>query len=577
MHKRLSSRHLRFAMLPAAAAVALALAACGGGGGGGSGPGGISLSGAAIDAPLPGAAITITSGAPLADGGTTIGTATANSQGSFTLSVTLPSGSVPIFANAAAVGRSAGSTPLELSSYLGQSDVLATVGTLSTINLPDLDISPVSTAALAVYAQTHAGSYSTLGPATYASTIATYRNDILAIAAAVKAVGDNYCTPQASVSSTTDLARLIASSATLSSSSSPSTTLATAAAVLGGTCAQALPALQVAILADPDFAPELDLGDVIDANVQSVVPGTYQLQALVAETPMNWNVNTGSGSVTTPGTPNPAEVLVDPSVTIDASGTVSSSDSMVSGTLVGNLLTLNLKDSAGRSYLVRAKIASLPSNLSSQQAYVIQGGGVNTGSQLLASFSAALAPAAAVPVWNGYTSHTSEDGGARCATGQYPLRFDLDGLSARGHSDSVGSLGACVTPSSNGWSMSLASFNAISGDDGEGHSFTMPLVDTLTQGTGTTPSTTITWSEAASPAAPFILEAPDLNLTVGNSATSTSTTYSGNAYYVMGTHAVVVSSSSGGNVVLNLQDNFMTQLSESSHNVGGDGSQQGDH
>ena len=577
MHKRLSSRPLRLAMLPAAAAVALALSACGGGGGGSTGPGGIQLSGAAIDAPMPGASITITSGAPLADGGTVIGTATANSQGSFTLSVTLPSGSVPIFANAAAVGRSAGATPLELTSYLGQSDVLATIGTLSTINLPDLDISPVSTAALAVYAQTHGGSYATLGPATYAATIATYRNDILAISAAVKAVGDNYCSPQISVSSTTDLARQIAASATLSSSASPSTALATAAAALGGSCAQVLPSLQVAILADPDFAPELDLGDVIDANVQSVVPGTYQLQALVAETPVNWDVNTGSGSVSNTGTPNPAEVVVDPAVTIDATGKVTSTDGKVSGSLVGNLITLNVTDAGGRSYLVRAKIASLPTNLSSQQAYVVQGGGVNTGSQLLASFAAALAPAAATPVWNGFTQASQEDGGARCLAGQYALRFDLDGLSAGGHSDSVGGLGACVTPGSNSWSMTLASFNNVSGDDGHGHSFAMPAVTTLTQGGGT-PSSTIAWNEAASPAAPFILEAPSLTLMVTDSATSTSTTFSGNAYYVMGTHAVVVSSSSGGNVVLNMQDNSLTQVSEASHFGGGtDGSQQGDH
>lgn len=577
MHKRLSSRPLRFAMLPAAAAVALALAACGGGGGGGTGPGGIQLSGAAIDSPMPGASITITSGAPLADGGTVIGTATANSQGSFTLSVSLPSGSVPIFANAAAVGRSAGATPLELTSYLGQSDVLASIGTLSTINLPDLDISPVSTAALAVYAQTHGGSYATLGPATYASTIATYRNDILAISAAVKAVGDNYCTPVISVSSTTDLARQIAAGATLSSTASPSTALATAAAVLGGSCAQVLPSLQVAILADPDFAPELDLGDVIDANVQSVVPGTYQLQALVAETPVNWDVNTGSGSVSSAGSPNPAEVVVDPAVTIDATGKVTSADGKVSGTLVGNLLTLNVTDAGGRSYLVRAKIASLPTNLSSQQAYVVQGGGVNTGSQLLASFAAALAPATAVPAWNGFAQASSDEGGARCSTGQYALRFDLDGLSAHGNSDSVGGLGACVAPTASAWSMTLATFQATSGDDGHGHSFSMPTVTTLTQGTGT-PSTTIAWSEAASPAAPFILEAPSLNLTVTDNMTSTSTNFSGNAYYVMGTHAVVVSSSSGGNVVLNMQDNSLTQVSESSHFQGGtDGSQQGDH
>ncbi len=566
------SRRLRFVLLPAAAAVALALAGCGGGGGGSGGvPGTSSFSGAAIDAPMAGATVTITSGAPLTDGGTTIGTITANAQGGFTISVSLPSGSVPIFANAADPQATSSGASLELTSYLGQSDMLAAVGALSTTNLPDLDISPVTTAALAVYAQTHGGSYSGLTPAGYAVTLASYRNDILAIAAAVKAVGDGYCTPSVTVSSTVDLAGLIASNATLSAGNSASTTLAAAAAELGGTCSQ-LPMLQTAILADPRFGPELDFGDVLDANVQSVVPGNYELQAVIAETPVDVAINTGTGTGSATPTPNPAEVLVDTAVNVDASGNVTSSDHAVSGTLVGNLLKLDVQDASHNTYQFRAKIGSLPTSLSTQQAYSIQGGGINTGSGLLTEFNAALAPAGAVPAWNAYTPPSHTEGVAGCPTGDFPLRFDLGALSASNRSDdSLGSLAMCVAPTSTSWSMTAPTvLSGVSFDDGRGDSFQLPNA-TLQQGG----NSTITWSEATgAQAAPFILEAPSLTLTLSPTPFS----LSGTGYYVMGSRSLILGST-GGSALLNIQGDFMSQLSESSRNpLGGDqSSHSGDH
>ena len=186
------------------------------------------MSGAAVDAPIANAQITFTAGAPLNDlGATTIGAITANASGVFTSTVTLPASAVPVFGNAVDPNN----TAVVLSSYLGQSialSVAAASGVLTRSNLPNLDITPVTTAALAVYAQVNGNSYANLTPATYAANLQQYNGDILAIAAAIKAVGDNLCTPGITVGSTTNLAATIAANSSLASGNS--TTLATAAA-----------------------------------------------------------------------------------------------------------------------------------------------------------------------------------------------------------------------------------------------------------------------------------------------------------------------------------------------------------
>ncbi len=584
MHHRPHARRLGFALLPLAAAVTLALAGCGGGGGGGGGvPGatGTSFSGAAIDAPVANATITITSGAPLADGGTVIGTVSSDSSGNYTVNVTLPSGSAPIFANAAAPAISSTATPIELASYLGQSDALSAAGALTTSNLPDLDISPVTTAALAVYAATNNNSYSALTPAAYATTLSTYRNDILAIAAAVKAVGDGLCTPAStSITSTTDLATTIADSSSLATSSTNPITLATAAAVLGGNCASVLPALQTAILADSHFAPELDLGDLIEANVQAVVPGTYQLQSVIAETPVLQSINTSSGtsvSTATSSTVNPAAVFVDNSVSIDSSGQVTSTDGQVSGTLVGNLLTLQITDGSN-VYALRTKVGSLPTMLSGgQQVYTVQGGGVNGTDQALTMFNADLVPvatggSAATPQWDAFWNNypinvNQEDGGnLNCSTGQLPLRFDLSALfpGSSMSDDVIASLGVCIAPtvrSTSSWTMTVPASKPFS-DSYENRFFTLSAA-TLSQ-TGALSPDTVVWSDDAAMGAPFVMEADGVSL----DPTGSSTPLSGNAYYVMGSRSVILSSTSAnaGSAILNIQGNFLSQLSEASRN-----------
>lgn len=540
------------ALLPLAAALSLALAGCGGGGGGSSTSPSSTLAaqlqGAAIDAPIAGAQITITAGAPLGDAGaTSIGTATANASGTWSVSVTLPSGSVPVFANATSPTDAA----LVLSSYIGQSDVLAAAGTLTTANLPDLDVSPVTTAALAVYAQTNGGSFAALTPTTYAATLQSLRTDILVISAAIKAVGDGLCTPSTSVTSTTNLAAAIAAAANLSSATP--TTLSAAATALGGNCATSLASLQQLITDDPHFGPELDLGDVIDAGASTVPSGTYLLQGVVAESGLT-SGSISAGTLASGVTATPASVFTDTAVTVDAAGNIASSDGKVTGTLVGNLATLTVIDGAA-TYSLRGKIGAVPTALVSGSAYAVQAGGANASTGVLTGFEAVLAPASATPVWNGIAapSGASQQQGVSCSSGQ-PLRLDVfvPGLGG-------GSLGECLSTTTTGWTMTSAT--AIGGresfDDAGG-----------TWNSSTTPASLSAPSWTEQGGAPFVLSASGVTLTLPGSAG----TLTGTAYYVMGTQSAVLATSSA-NALLNLHDLAPLHLSEGMNGA----SQQRDH
>lgn len=532
-------------LAPLAAAIALSLAGCGGGGGGlptaatPTAATQTSLSGTAIDAPIANATITITAGAPLNDpGATTIGTVTADSSGGFTIAVSLPTSAVPVFANAVDPAN----TGVVLTSYLGSSTALSAAGALTSSSLPDLDISPVTTAALAVYAQTNGGSYAGLTPATYATTLQTYRSSILAIAAAIRAVGDNLCTPSPAPTSTTNLAASIAAGSNLGSGNSM--TLSAAASVLGGDCPSVLANLQQQLSADPRFGPELDLGDVIDHGVRSVPAGTYVLQGLVAETGM-----TASSAPNAPATvPSPANVFADAAVNVDASGTVTSADGNVMGTLVGNLLTLTVTDGQ-QSYSVRGKIGAIsPALVTGGTAWAIQAGGTNTSTHVLTSFQAVLAPSGAQPVWNGIpvpTAQKSADG-VSCSTG-LPLRLDAFVVGVGG-----GSVGECLIPNPTGWAMNppLSIADAFEFDDETKASSTF-------QSSGAA-LTAPTWTET--PTAPFILTddtGASFSLHAAPPAPATGTTY-----YVMGTSSVVFASS-GGNSLFAMHGNVLNRLTES--------------
>jgi hypothetical protein len=559
-------------MLRAALAASLisTLAACGGGGGGGSNtssqggtsgstsPTGststsssttstatstansqtpVTLSGQAVDNPIPNATITITAGAPLGDAGaTTIGTVTADSTGGYTVTATLPGTAEPIFANATDPTNAA----LVLSSYLGQSTTLAATGTLTDANLPDLDITPVTTAALAVYSQV-SGGYSSLTQTSYANTLANYGSDIVTISAAIKAVGDSLCTPSSTVSSVANLASSIASQSNLTSGSS--TTLSTAASILGTSCVEVLATLPQTIQADPTFGPQLSVS-LNSSTAQAQFAGTWQLQGVIAEAGLTLNF-TSLNNVTAP---NPASVFVDSNVTISATGQVASTDGNVTGTLIGNSLVLTII-SGTQTYTVHGSLGAVPAALvSGGTAYAMAAGGENTASKLLTNFNAVLAPVGATPVWNGIstssTSNTSQ--GITCASGQPML---LDG--------SVGYLtgifGECVVPGATGWTMAAPTANA------DAYGF---LPSAFAQaGAAITPEITAPSWTAASSATSFVLSAPSANAGLDASGSSNPTSmFSGTAYYVMGAQSIVFAAS-GFNDLLNIESNPLTHLS----------------
>ena len=543
-----------------ALAACAALSACGGGGGAAGSAASLttsqltSLHGTAVDAPIAGAQITITSGAPGGDAGATvIGTVTADSNGVYTVQVTLPSGSVPVFANAVDPSNAT----LVLSSYLGQSDALAAAGTLTANNLPDLDVSPVTTAALAVYAQINGG-YAALTPATYANTLQTYGSDVLAIAAAIKAVGDNLCVPGNTFASTTNLAAAIAQSANLASSSP--VTLSAAITALGGNCAGVLAGLPSAISADPVSGPELDLGDLIDAGATVVPAGTYVLQGVVAQTGFAATPALLSSTLTSPAVVSAADVFNDTAVTVSSNGAITSTDGNVSGSVVGNLLTLTLLDPATQTtYTLRGKIGSMPTAMTGgTQAYAVRSGGTYTasGSSMLAKFNAVLAPAAATAAWGGVAapSTTTRTEGVSCAAGSFPLRLDV--FAAR---DGGGSIGECVAASAAGWTLSAPS-STNQGEDFtfDGQSGLLPTTAPTLNATNWAPTT----------GAPYVLSASGASVTINGATTS------GTLYYVMGSQTVVIAGTTGSNVLLHLHGNALTQVSEASSN-GGDANTSG--
>ena len=514
----------------------LGLVGCGGGGLAANTPNALAgstvLSGSAVDAPIAGAIVTITAGAPLNDtGASTVGTATANGTGLFTMNVSLPTGSVPIFANASDPQN----PTVILSSYLGQSDVLTAAGTLSSSSVPDLDISPVTTAALAVYAQLNSSSYASLTPTTYAATVQQYGSDILAISSAIKAVGDNLCTPSITVSSTTNLAATIAAASNLSSGNA--TTFSTVASELGGNCATILSTLPQTISADPKFGPQLSLGDVVEASAQNVPAGAYQLQGVIAESGV-----TSANIATT--TLVPPSVVTDTGITLSSTGIVTSADGLVSGTLTGNLLNLVVNNGVS-VYTLRVKIGVISSSLvTGGIAYAITGGGTNNGTSALTQFQAVLAPSTAVPVWNGIAAPalSSSQNGVTCAAGAFPTRFNTFGASIGG-----GSVGECITPSASGWSMAASTLSHVNFD------FDQPANSNVTAPTFSAPN----WTELGS-GTPFILTASNATYTNGSGVNSTGTTY-----YVMGTPNVIYATASNNNQMsIDGNGNMLTNIQQ---------------
>jgi hypothetical protein len=434
-----------------------------------------------------------------------------------------------------------------LTSYLGQSSDLAGGGTQTSADLPNLDITPVTTAALAVYAQLNGGSYANLSRSAIATTMQTYGDDILVIAAAIKAVGDNLCTPSTTVNSTSNLARSIAANANLTTGQS--TTLSNAAAALGGNCATALATLPQVIQSDRIFGTQLASVEPPEHKKQdskspqspeSRFAGTYQLQSLVAETGISANP-TAANISGTPTAATPANVFADAAVNIGTNGAITSADGNVKGAVFGNVIVLTVVNGT-KSYTLRGKISGIPAALvSGGKAFSVQGGGVNSATNVVTRFTAVLASAGAKPVWNGIAVPTSKSqkNGVACAAGQ-PVR--LHGF-IRGVGG--GTEGACIVPNATGWTMAAptsianpVSFNLTTGSK-------VPVAPTLTAPT---------WTEVQS--APFILTDSGASFALNSGSAAP---ISGTTYYVMGTQAIAFSTATSNNV-LSVSDNPLMRI-----------------
>ncbi|MHB0991339.1 MAG: hypothetical protein ACYC0M_08710 [Burkholderiales bacterium] len=160
------------------------LTGCGGGGGGGSAPAApaastTTVSGQVVDGVFPGAKVSILSGSLT---GTVLGTATADNNGKYTIIFPAPAGTTPIFVTATNSGGTA-----TLASYVGPASQLN--GALTDANIPNLNITQVTTSALALM-QNNGVSLAALTPAQYGQQITQLNNVIIQLAGIVQDIVD---------------------------------------------------------------------------------------------------------------------------------------------------------------------------------------------------------------------------------------------------------------------------------------------------------------------------------------------------------------------------------------------------
>lgn len=576
-------------LLPVAAALALSLSACGGGGGGIASTsatpaaGKSTLTGAVIDAPIANAVVTFTTGAPLGQPGAAVaGTATADANGNYTVTVALPNTTAPLFANATSPGGQ-----VVLTAYLGASSAVLAAGSLTSANLPNLVISQVTTAALAVYVAA-GGSYATLTPTLYAALLSQHHDDILALSAAIKAVADGYCAKPSQYKDTDDMARDIAMNGVTSSTTGTSSTLTAASTTLGSSCDSNLKDLMQYITSDERWAPELDLGDVLEQGVPAVAAGSYSLQGVLAQSGMGTvpmlptPPASGASAASLPSTVSvlPPGIL-NTVVTVDAKGDVSSADGSgnVTGVVVSNLMTLTVNDGKGNTYVLAGKVGLLPTGFvvggstpvpspsapasgasgvlspaNGAVGYGLRMGGRTQTTQppggVLTRFDAVLVPLGSQPGWSSIPQTRSDDGhGMSCQSGQFGVRL-------MGTGSTIGGLvlGACVAPQPTGLALSpamLASNSHEASDDDFRPGSSVSFGNFALNNTSGTP---------------YIVSAPTVTITKSNAGSGT-LSVTGQMFYVMGAKDMIFSTAtptSNGLFVMN--ENPLDKLQETLSN-----------
>ncbi len=537
-------------LLPIAAALALSLSACGGGSGGTAQINPVAanttLKGAVIDAPIANAAVTFTTVAPLGQpGSVVVGTATADASGNYTVQAALPSTPAPLFANATSPDGQ-----VVLTAYLGTSSAVLAAGSLTSANLPNLVISQVTTAALAVYIAS-GGSYANLTPTLYVALLSQHHDDILALSAAIKAVADGYCARPAHYHDTEDMAHDIAKQGL---SSSTASALNSASTTLGPSCDGNLKSLMQYIASDERWAPELDLGDVLEQGAPAVAAGTYSLQGVLAQSGMSAlpmlpapPASTASAaSIPTPPSTQPPDTL-NTVVSVDANGNLSSADGSVTGVIVGNLMTLTVNDGQGNTYVLAGKAGLLPSGFviggaapapspsapassasstssapSADAGYALRMGGRTKSGGVLTRFDAVLVPQNSEPGWAQIVpTKSNHSDGLSCSSGF--------GVRLMGTGSTIGGLvlGACVAPQTAGLDLSPAT-------KGNGHEYGD---DDFKPGASVSFSS---FSLNNTSSTPYILKAPSVTITQSNPSGKIST-FTGQMFYVMGAKDMIYS------------------------------------
>ena len=424
---------------------ALFLTACSSSSGSG-GAGGVALSGKVIDGPIANATVTITTGSPGATG-TIVGTGTSDSSGAYTVTVSLPPGNEPVFATA-----TDGNTTLV--SFLGSSQKLSEQSdqTLQSANLPDLEISQVTTAALAL-AEKLDGNLSTLTSASYHSLLSAHRKELLELAVDVMCDVDNHENPT-SVQDSWEMAQSIAGQASPDTSSN----LLNSSAGNFTSCTNIENYLNL-ISENPDWAPELDGGDDVSMQIP-VTPGSYTLQGVLEES-----------GVSTDGTAN-STPLIEPfsaTVSVDAAGTIAMGSATASlniagisrGQVMGKSISMVLTDNSHLDFTLTGTILPLDSSwISNGSGFSIRAGGTGPSNRAV-RVDAVLVSTGAQPIWGNFKPSDQEGEGATCSSG-YLLRGTLTGPTVGGVS-----IPFCIQGS--GSSLTLQNASAPQEDDMTGN------------------------------------------------------------------------------------------------------------
>ena len=502
-------QELKILPLSLAIGFIFSLSACGGGGQSNISANSVgtlstTISGSAIDKPISNANIILTSTSPYQQNGAQIlGTITADSSANFSTSINLPNSNIPIFANAIDPNN----PQIILTSYIGQSNTLGNLNNVSSSDVPNLDISPITTAALIVYQQIN-GNFNNLTPTTYAQTLQKYKTAILVIASVIKEKGDQLCTLPNAISSnnTITLAQLIASATKINQGTVVD--LSSISSILGSSCSTLFTVIPQELESDSIFGPQLALGDVIDKNIQVVASGSYQSQMLLS----------GLSNSTNSTTALPTPTVLNDSLTIDASGHITSTNNSLSGNIVGNLVQLQYSNNSN-TYSFKGKISILnPSNSTSSPTYFLNLFGTDSASNI--NYNLQIVLSNGNPIWTNINNQ-NQDSSFSCGTGSFPLRLESFGENIGG-----ASVAECITPNAAGFTMTSSSNGNY---DFENNSATPPSF------------TANNWSEISGSG--YILSSSNATL-VQNGVSVT-----GTAYYIMGSHSIIFNNNLNTNIL----------------------------